>query len=98
MQLYIDRKASLEQRLALKEYIIDDVSRFEILLDMMRRQAMKELNMDPADDFLPAHIANCVPAIMADYESSVDNDLSAIMPEQTEPDIFEILRNHFIMN
>ena len=51
--LYVRCEATAEQRLQVKEYIYDNADNFNVLLRIMREEAMKEMGLDPASDFLP---------------------------------------------
>lgn len=102
MRLYVRREASAEQIETVREYLMDDSARFDLLLDMMRRRAMDELSISPSDDFLPSQLQACSPAIFAESlafaEEKADNNprISAnIMPTQ-QPDMFELLRSVFL--
>lgn len=95
LQLYIDRKADKEQRRLVREYIMDDASRFEMLIDMMRRKTMIELDMDPADDFLPEHVQNCIGETDANLSAGF-MCYNAVMPEKSRKEMFDILKEHFL--
>ncbi len=53
IRLYVRREATAEQRLQVKEYIYDNADNFNVLLRIMREEAMKEMGLDPASDFCP---------------------------------------------
>lgn len=102
MRLYVRREASPEQIETVREYLMDDSARFDLLLDMLRRRAMNELAISPSDDFLPSQLQACSPAIFAESlafdtdESDESPRISAnIIPTQ-QPDMFELLRSVFL--
>lgn len=64
---YVSGTATPAESEAVRDYVADDTNRFDLLLELMRTQAMEELGIDPSDDFLPEHLRQCSPTI---YESS----------------------------
>lgn len=60
---YVSGTATPRESVAVREYISDDTNRFDLLLELMRNEAMQELGIDPSDDFLPEHLQRCCPGI-----------------------------------
>ncbi len=54
IRLYVRHEATAEQRAQVKQFVFDNADNFNVLLKIMREEAMKEIGLDPADDFLPA--------------------------------------------
>lgn len=87
MQLYINSQATPEQRAIVQDYIMDDASRFDALINIMRLKAMRELDIDPADDFLPDHLQQCAPAACFTMHSFPPApELSAQAPDEDYSD------------
>ncbi len=92
LEAYAAGTATAEEREIVRNYILDDASRLELLLEALRRQAMKELGLNPEKDFLPAHLKNCAPEA---YEKrtafrSKDRNKSSDMgtvPRKTLPEL-----------
>lgn len=53
IRLFVRRQATAEQRRQVKEYIYDNADNFNVLLRIMREEAMKDMGLNPDDDFLP---------------------------------------------
>lgn len=53
IRLFVRRQATAEQRRQVKEYIYDNADNFNVLLRIMREEAMKDMGLNPDEDFLP---------------------------------------------
>lgn len=53
IRLFVRRQATAEQRRQVKEYIYDNADNFNVLLRIIREEAMKDMGLKPEDDFLP---------------------------------------------
>ncbi len=100
INLYIRRLETPEQNAAVREYLIDDTSRFDILLEAMRAQAMQELGIDMTDDFLPAHLQKCAPeafSMCSAFRKRDKKQVSAfIQPSAPQRSTFEVLKARLI--
>lgn len=72
LDLYAAGQASPHESNIVREYLMDDLGRFDILLEKLRAKAMAELGIDKADDFLPAHLRACSPSTFAAWQAFAD--------------------------
>lgn len=96
IQLYARHEASEEQCEKVRQAILDDTDLFIDLLLAKRREAMKNLGMNPKEDFLPSHLQACAPEAYGKCASfshmdGSDAGVSASLPIGFEEDIFKYL-------
>lgn len=96
IRLYVRREATAEQRNQIREFVFDNTDNFNILLKIMREEAMKEMGMDPADDFMPELLKERSPKAYAEFpifDSNAETQMiSADFADSNgEDDIFAML-------
>ena len=94
IRLYVRREATAEQRLQVKEYIYDNADNFNVLLRIMREEAMKEMGLDPASDFLPDLLKERSPIELSECPAINRNSqmISADFADgESDDDIFAML-------
>ena len=94
IRTYVRRQATPEQRLQVKEFILDNADNFNILLRIMREEAMKEMGLDSADDFLPELLKKRSPEAFRSCPAFSQDDevISANFADSSdEDDIFGFL-------
>ncbi len=66
IRLYLRREATEEQRRMVREYIFDNTDNFNVLLKIMREEAMKEMGLNLDEDFLPGLLKERSPKAFAE--------------------------------
>lgn len=102
IDLYVHNQASENERELVREYILEDDARCDIILEAMRRKAMEDLNINPENDFLPGHLKRLAPnafaaslAFSQKSRETIGERKQASMLEITQKhSAFEILWNH----
>lgn len=106
IRAYVRAEASEEETRIVREYIMADLNHFDILLRIMREEAMLELHLDPADDFLAEQLRRCAPKAFAERPRIGDKDTDkdkpkadmfrAGRPQRTAIPAFQILKDNIL--
>lgn len=102
IRAYVRAEASEEETRIVREYIMADLNHFDILLRIMREEAMLELHLDPADDFLAEQLRRCAPKAFAERPRIGDKDkdkadmFQAGRPQHTAIPAFQILKDNIL--
>lgn len=99
LRIYAEGGATEEQRVIVREYIMDDAGRFDQLLEAMRDKAMRELELDTDSDFLPGHLERCAPsafAMSSAFRGHRRNVSAFVADTGRRRSAFEILRERLL--
>lgn len=104
IRAYVRAEASEEETRIVREYIMADLNHFDILLRIMREEAMLELHLDPADDFLAEQLRRCAPKAFAERPRIGDKDTDkpkadifrAGRPQRTAIPAFQVLKDNIL--
>lgn len=106
IRAYVRAEASEEETRIVREYIMADLNHFDILLRIMREEAMLELHLDPADDFLAEQLRRCAPKAFAERPRIGDKDkdkdkpkadmFRAGRPQRTAIPAFQVLKDNIL--
>ena len=106
IRAYVRAEASEEETRIVREYIMADLNHIDIQLRIKREEAMLELHLHPADDFLAEQLRRCAPKAFAERPWIGDKDkdkdkpkadmFRAGRPQRTAIPAFKVLKDNIL--